>query len=168
MNIHVASGIGTGPTTLAAFDEALNVNGIANYNLLYLSSVIPPQATVTVQPGAIPAEIMPGTWGDRLYVVMAEQRTDIVNEEVWAGIGWVQDPETKKGLFVEHEGHSEASVRNDIEASLRALMKTRGIDFGEINMAVKGAICDGTPICAMVVAAYQASDWDNRAHHIQD
>src|ERR1700754_5073193 len=118
MQIHIASGTGKGPTTLAAFDAALNANGIANYNLLVLSSVIPPETEVVVQPQAIPHEIMPGNWGDRLYVVMAEQRTDVHNEEVWAGIGWVQDPETKKGLFVEHEGHSEASVRSDIEATL--------------------------------------------------
>lgn len=166
MNIHLASGTGTGTTTLAAFDAALNANGIANYNLLLLSSVIPPETTITVEPGAIPAQIMPGGWGDRLYVVMAHERTDVPNEEVWAGIGWVQDPETNKGLFVEHEGHSEAAVRADIEASLKGLMHNRGIDFGDIHMEVTGATCDGTPTCAMVVAVYQASDWGNGPHLI--
>ncbi len=167
MQIHITSAMGTGPTKLAAFDAALNNNGIANYNLLLLSSVIPPESEVVIQSSAIPSEIMPGKWGDRLYVVMAEERTNLLNEQVWAGIGWVQDPETKKGLFVEHQGHSETEVRNDITTTLQALMETRGIDFGEIHMEVQGAECKGEPVCAMVVAVYQASDWANGAHFIR-
>src|SRR5882724_3759646 len=108
MQIHVASGTGTGPTTLAAFDAALNDAGIANYNLLVLSSVIPPHTNVVVHDGRLD-ETLPGEWGDRLYVVRAEQRADQPGEQAWAGIGWVQDPETHKGLFVEHEGHDEQS-----------------------------------------------------------
>lgn len=163
MNIHLASGIGTGPTTLAAFDSALNITGIANYNILRLSSVVPPNTDIKIHPtgSAVPHEIMPGGWGDRLYVVMAEQRVDTPNVEAWAGIGWVQEAGSKKGLFVEHEGTSEQAVRRDIEDSLNALMTTRGIDFGPMQMEVTGGVCTGKPICAMVVAVYQASDWNN-------
>jgi arginine decarboxylase len=106
---------------------------------------------------------VPGDWGDRLYVVMAEQRVSTAGQEAWAGIGWVQDDATKRGLFVEHEGTSEASVRSDIEQSLKALMETRGIDFGEIHMVVNGGTCDGTPLCAMVVAVYESAGWQSRA-----
>ncbi len=165
MNIHVSAGIGSGPTTLAAFDAALNQNGIANYNLIRLSSVIPPATDLTIhKEGPIPAAVMPGNWGDRLYVVMAEQREERPNVEAWAGIGWVQEEGSKKGLFVEHEGSSEEKVRRDIEQSLRALMATRNVDFGEIHMNVIGKTCLHTPICAMVVAVYQASDWENAAY----
>ena len=59
---------------------------------------------------------------DRLYVVMAECRTHRVGEEAWAGIGWVQDEVSGKGLFVEHEGPSEAFVRGAIDASLESLV----------------------------------------------
>jgi len=165
MQIHVGSGAGNGPTTLAAFDAALNDVGIANYNLLRLSSVIPPATDVVVYDHKITQQL-PGTWGDRLYVVMAEMRVDTPNVGAWAGVGWVQDPETGKGLFVEHEGHSEDEVRQDIQHSLEALMVTRGVDFGPINMKVTGRLCTGEPVCAMVVAVYQASDWDNKPHFI--
>ena len=165
MKIHVATGLGTGPTKLSAFDAALNHAGIANYNLLRLSSVVPPNSEIVVhEKSPIPADQMPGGWGDRLYVVMAEQREHIPNAEAWAGIGWVQEKESKKGLFVEHEGKSEKAVRSDIEQSLKALMATRNVDFGEINMVVEGRTCKHQPICAMVVAVYQASDWENGAH----
>lgn len=161
MNIHIGSGMGSGPTTLSAFDSALNDAGIANYNLLVLSSVIPPNTTVIEHESGI-SNKLPGTWGDRLYLVKAEMRTDKPNQEAWAGIGWVQDKETGRGLFVEHEGTNEATVRRDIEQSLEALMATRNVDFGEIHMRVTGRVCTHHPVCALVIAAYQVSDWHNK------
>src|SRR5579884_3429211 len=114
MKIYLSTGLGNGPTKLAAFDAALSDAGVANYNLLRLSSVIPPKADIKEFPDGLPADLRPGEWGDRLYVVMAEKRVDTPNVEAWAGIGWVQDKETGKGLFVEHEGESEKAVRRDI------------------------------------------------------
>jgi arginine decarboxylase len=166
MKIYVAPGIGTGPTKLSAFDAALNDAGVANYNLLRLSSVVPPETTVIPLDKRIPSEHMPGGWGDRLYVVMAEERVDTPNTEAWAGIGWVQDKKTRRGLFVEHEGQSEKTVRKDITQSLEALMATRNVDFGPINMKVVGRTCTHLPVCALVVAVYQASDWDNNPYHV--
>ncbi len=160
MNIHLCSGLGSGPTKLSAFDSALNDAGIANYNLIKLSSVIPPKTIIKEIEGNLPSKIRPGQWGDRLYVVMAEKRVDTPNVEAWAGIGWVQDQKTGKGLFVEHEGESEKAVRRDIKQSLVALMATRNVDFGEIRMRVIGKTCTHHPVCALVVAIYQASNWD--------
>jgi len=98
MNIQIAAGTGTGPTKLAAFDVALKEAGIANYNLIRLSSIVPPESKIKVYDGPITEQ--QGTWGDRLYVVMADMRVDTPNVEAWAGIGWVQDQKTGKGLFV--------------------------------------------------------------------
>jgi arginine decarboxylase len=98
---------------------------------------------------------------------MAEMRVDTPNAEAWAGIGWVQDKETGKGLFVEHEGHSETAVRRDIQQSLEALMATRNVDFGPIHMQVVGRTCTHLPVCAMVVAVYQASSWQNEPQLIE-
>ncbi|HVI60891.1 MAG TPA: pyruvoyl-dependent arginine decarboxylase [Candidatus Saccharimonadales bacterium] len=162
MKIYIAPGIGTGPTKLSAFDAALNHAGVANYNLLRLSSIIPPDSSILPQKKSIPAEAMPGGWGDRLYVVMAEKRVDTPNTEAWAGIGWVQDKDSGKGLFVEHEGQSEKAVRRDITQSLEALMATRNVNFGEIHMNVVGRTCINHPVCALVVAVFQSSDWDNK------
>ena len=157
MIIKVGAGIGTGPTQLSAFDAALNDAGVANYNIIRLSSIIPPKSKIEVSKQALVD--LPGKWGDRLYVVMAEQRAHVSNEEAWAGIGWVQEKETGKGLFVEHDGSSEKSVRNDITQSLEALMATRNVDFGKINMEVVGTTCKHLPVCTLVVAVYQASGW---------
>lgn len=156
MKIQLSSGTGKGHTKLAAFDAALHEAGVANYNLIRLSSVIPPGSTIKI---AKPISEQPGKWGDRLYVVMAEMRVDTPNMEAWAGIGWVQDKKTGKGLFVEHEGNNEQTVRRDIKASLEALMGIRNVDFGDIQMEVVGRTCTHDPVCALVVAAYQATGW---------
>lgn len=157
MIINLATGIGTGPTKLSAFDSALNHAGVANYNLLPLSSVIPPSSTIAVSDK--PLKKLPGQWGDKLYVVMAERRESTPNREAWAGIGWVQDKKTGKGLFVEHDGESEKTVREDIRDSLHALMATRNVDFGEIHMKVVGSMCHRDPICALAVAVYESETW---------
>ena len=158
MNINIGSGIGTGPTRLSAFDSALYNAGVANFNLIRLSSVIPENTNIIVHNDQ-PIPEVKGKWGERLYVVMAETRVDTPNVEAWAGIGWVQDKKTKKGLFVEHEGNSEDAVRRDITQSLEALMATRNVDFGEINMKVVGRVCTHYPVCALVVAVYESDSW---------
>jgi len=156
MKIRITEGVGTGPTELAAFDQALVKGGIANYNLIYLSSVLPPESDVEFSTRPPEAE---GEWGDRLYVVMAQKRTSLRNQEVWAGIGWMQDPETKQGLLVEHEGHSETEIRDDIEHTLAALARNRRMTFGPINMHVVGTKCTTVPVCALVVAVFEATSW---------
>ncbi|NDA64718.1 MAG: pyruvoyl-dependent arginine decarboxylase, partial [Chitinophagia bacterium] len=95
MKIQITQGVGNGPTQLAAFDKALNEAGVANFNLIYLSSVVPPNSKII----ATKKPMIEGEWGDKLFVVAAQQRTSTRHEEAWAGIGWVQDPKTGKGLF---------------------------------------------------------------------
>jgi arginine decarboxylase len=119
--------------------------------------VIPPETTVSVGDG--PADVM-GDWGDRLYVVMAEQRVDRPGREAWAGIGWAQHEESGRGLFVEHEGNSERQLRDDLERSLSSLIEARPqVRFGPIHTSVQGARCEGSPVCALVVAVYEAAGW---------
>ena len=159
MKIYVAGSAGVGSTELSAFDDALIKTGVANYNLIRLSSVIPPQSEVSLTDHI---NEKPGSWGDRLYVVYAESRTSNPGEEVWSGIGWVQDPTDGKGLFVEHEGHSEAEVETLIRNSLKDLMNSRGLSGLEIKTKLVGATCNDNPVCALVVACYQVSDWSNK------
>lgn len=157
LTIRLATGTGTGPTALAAFDAALVDCGIANFNLLKLSSVIPMGAALEhPETPSVPA----GGWGDRLYVVMAEQRASDPGEEAWAGIGWVRDAESGRGLFVEHEGVDRDKVEQDIAASLGALVAVRpDHTFGPPQMLLRGTQCIDEPVCAMVVAIYESDPW---------
>lgn len=155
--IEVASGVGSGPTTLAAFDAALQSAGVGNFNLITLSSVIPPGTTVMSIDDAVTHP--DAEWGDRLYVVMAEMRVDQSGQQAWAGIGWTQEHESAKGLFVEHEGHSEDEVRSDLAATLTSIAASRDEVFGPLEYAVQGTVCRDEPACALVVAVYGSAPW---------
>jgi arginine decarboxylase len=157
VTIRITSGIGRGPNTLAAFDGALRAAGIANYNLLRLSSVIP---TGAVLERPEPADLdLTGDWGDRLYVVLAEMRIVDPSYEAWAGIGWVQDDHTGRGLFVEHEGHSRAEVEREIDASLTSLCAGRPQSFGPHRTEIIGTPHLGEPTCALVAAVFESEPW---------
>ena len=122
LRISVPTGTGEAPTELAAFDRALLDAGIANHNLIALSSTIPPGAEVR-EKGAPEAD----TWGQVLDVVLAQQRESRVGVEAWAGLGWVQDEQTGRGMFVEHEGGNRRSVEAQIEASLDSMIASRAM-----------------------------------------
>jgi arginine decarboxylase len=156
LQIWVTSGTGEAPTELAAFDRALLDAGIANHNLIPLSSMIPRGAVVAVKEP--PAE---EAWGQVLYVVLAQQRESRVGVEAWAGLGWVQDRDTGRGMLVEHEAGSRHSVEAQIEASLESMVESRGLPFGPMQMATVGVTCHNHPVCALVVAVFgPAHPWD--------
>ncbi len=141
---------------MAAFHRALMLLGIGENNLVRLSSVIPPGWHVDPS-GATPAPT--GGWGDRLYCVYAEQRTCTPGEEAWAGIGWIQRVDGQGGLFVEHEGGSEAFVRDAITKSLTDMAGRYDVEFEAPECVVSGVHCTGEPVCALVVAPYQSAPW---------
>ncbi len=155
MIIPVVGAVGRGPTKLAAFDAALVGAGVADRNLILLSSVLPP-AAVICQPGRLNAA--PGGWGDRLYCVAAHATTDQPGAQVWAGVGWAQD-HTGRGLLVEHDAGSEADLRHLVAASLDGLCTNRGVTLPRRGVRAAGAVCDGRPVCALVVAVFQAQAW---------
>lgn len=159
MPIRIAGGTGRGPTEIAAFDAALRAVGVANYNLIRLSSVLPPGSVVSAP--RLPMSL-PGRWGDRLYVVLADARTGVVGAEAWAGIGWIQHRRLGHGLLVEHEGGSEVKVTSDIELSLASLRRGRGDTgdrLGDPELRTAGVTCTDQPVCALVVAVFAVQPW---------
>jgi arginine decarboxylase len=155
MKIYLTVGRGDGPTPLAAFDNAMYDARVGNYNLIHLSSVIPPYSTIEHAPFV--GE--PKDYGDRLYVVLASQTETVPGKWAWAGLSWTQEPNTLRGLFVEQHGSSEAEVRHNLEATIKSLMARRPYEYGAINMEVAGVECKGEPVCVMVVAAYKSLGW---------
>lgn len=159
MRIEIVAGTGFGATELAAFDAAEIGMGISNGNLITLSSVIPPGAEVVQVDGPT---TLAGNWGDRVYSVVADNRTSRQGVEIWAGIGWAMLEGGTKGLFAEHVGGSRQSVESQIRDSLLGFMENRGLDPDEslIQMKVIGTTCRKQSACALVAAVYQAQSWD--------
>ena len=67
LDITVRSGSGTGRTLLSAFDNALQGAGVADFNLVTLSSVIPPASRIRNVEG-----VLAGGHGDLLFCVRAQ------------------------------------------------------------------------------------------------
>lgn len=158
--IPVAGAVGDGPTPVAAFDAALLKLGIANLNLIRLSSVIPTGARIEValddRPPMVATE---AGWGDRHYVVYADARAENPGEVAAACVGWVQNPDTGAGLFVEIEGNDEELVREQVAASLRAMVEARDIQVGPPTLMSRSIRCVDQPVCALVVASFTTEPW---------
>ncbi len=156
MQIKITSAVGRGPTPLSAFDAALQNAGIENYNLIPLSSVIPTDATLERARFSTP----PSEYGHRLYVVMARHDASETGEEAWAGLGWTQEPDRGRGLFVELHGSSKRSVEHAIESTLDSMKASRPYEYGKNESEIVGVVCEGEPVCALVIAVYSSEGWD--------
>lgn len=155
LTIHLASGMGEGPTPLAAFDAALMDAGVANYNLLCLSSVIPPNARVV----RAKHRTLPDHYGRRLYVVMSQMRQSQPGRHAHAGIGWVQEGDAGRGLFVELHDADRDRLELDLHTTLGAMRRGRDVDYGPVQTAIASKLCSAQPVCALVVAVYACEPW---------
>jgi len=161
MKIIMTAGRGEGNTTLSAFDAALKEAGILNYNIIRLTSVIPPGTEVIEEkwPNG------PAEHGKKLYTVLSDIRTDLLGRAIAAGIGWYQDKDGR-GIFAEHtdiieslnEKEAERNVRQKIQATIEDLCKHRGYKFEQkkLKMVVLSTEVINKPTCTLVAAVYQA------------
>lgn len=98
------------------------------------------------------------SFGDRLYIVLAEKIETEKGREAWAGIGWVQTKDGR-GLFVEHHGSQQAEVIRLINGSLTDMVQYRKEKFGDIHYQVVGTRCEDKPVCVLVAAVYKSEKW---------
>jgi len=165
MKIKVAAGRGEGSTTLSAFDTALKAAGIHNYNIIRLSSVIPPESEVVVEKW----RNSPAEHGKKLYTVLAEIRTDLLNRSIAAGIGWYQTKDNR-GVFAEQHDiieslnteEAETNVAKKLEATVRDLCVNRGYPFNKRNYKtmITSAEVKNKPTCVLVAAVYESQSFD--------
>ncbi len=163
LTIYVVSGSGFGKTELSAFDAALKATGVCNYNLIPLSSIIPPDSKVVKMPIL---NLNENEYGHKLYCVKAEIRSIQPKEIIAAGIGWYQYQDNR-GLFVEHDERGtnlEEVIRNlelKISNSLNDLCDFRNIPFDKNNVHSKIAHTQVNqyPSCALALAVYQSEGW---------
>jgi len=154
MNIFITHGIGEGLTKLAAFDAALFDAGIANYNLIKLTSIIPPESKIIV--GKLKWNKI--EWGNKLYVVISSWVEEQFGEAVYVGLGW--ENEIKRGgIFVEHRGRTKKEVIDIIKKSLFSIKKYR-LTKGKIEKKIVGIKCVDKPVCAIVAAVYKSEGWE--------
>ena len=122
-------GVGVNKDRLASFEAALRDAGIEKYNLVYVSSILPPHCKIiTKEEGLVyfkPGEIV--------YVVMARSETNEPNRLVSSAIGVAipSDPNAY-GHLSEHHAYGETAKKSgeyaeDLAATM--LATTMGIEF---------------------------------------
>lgn len=154
--IQVACGVGSASTELAAFDRALLQCGLENLNLIPLSSVIPPVPVLEVKR----IEVDESSWGARCFCVLSRASTADRGATVSAGLGWLQDPFSLRGLFVEHHASSAAAVEALCTQSLIDMANDRNCKFDSPKFSTATITCVDQPVCAIAVAVYSICDWN--------
>jgi arginine decarboxylase len=151
--IHITTGTGEGQTELSAFDSALLDAGIGNFNLIQLSSIIPPNSEI--REDGVKLDSDSKEYGNFLYVVYSEMRVSKPGDEAWAGIGWVRSiGSDKRGLFVEHHGCTKQDVLDQIHSTLDDMTLVRDEKYGSISHRIVGIKCTERPVCAIVAAPF--------------
>lgn len=150
-SIRIVWGTGRGPTELAAYDAALAAANIHQYNLLRLSSVIPPSATVT-ETGSAPA-LAPT--GGKLYTVEAAATT--AAGPVTAALAWTRGDDGA-GIFYEAAGAEPSEpVTDRARAGLEAGAKLRSMraDQSQVRATTtEQSPADSESAAAVVAAVY--------------
>jgi arginine decarboxylase len=165
LQIAVVASIGQGQTPLSAFDAALWRCGVHGYNLLSLSSVVPPGSQIVAcDHYQAPA----AEHGHKLYVVKAEMRSEEPGAVIAAGLGWLQYGDGR-GVFVEHELHEshgdcaavERALTGQIMASLSDLAARRNVEFvAELaGSCITVTRVEREPKSAIAIAVYQSEAW---------
>ena len=110
---------------LNAFDRALKNAGIAQCNLVQVSSILPPECRK--------AELKEMPAGSIIYTVMARM-DGTEGMAIGAGIAWAWEKTGKYGLVVEAQGQMDRkSLKATLEWKMGEMAKIRGIEISNLN-----------------------------------
>ena len=124
-----SKGVGIHKDKLASFEAALRSAGIEKFNLVYVSSILPPHCKIITQEEGL-FDLKPG---QIVFVVMARSETNEPNRLIAASVGVAvpSDPNTY-GYLSEHHSYGETAKKageyaEDLAATM--LATTLGIEF---------------------------------------
>ncbi len=150
----LTKGVGTDKNRLSSFELALRNAGIEKFNLVYVSSILPPRCEIV--PKSEGLSYLQA--GEIVYCVMARNETDEPNRLISAAIGVAMPKDRKQyGYLSEHHAFGQtADFAGDFAEDLAATMlaSTLGIQF------------DPNSAWDARKATYRASGMIFRASHI--
>jgi arginine decarboxylase len=121
--IFLTKGVGTHKERLASFELALRDAGIASYNLVYVSSIVPPNCNLLSRNEGV--ELLKP--GQILFCVMSRIDTNEPNRLMAAAIGMAQpyDHRIVYGYLSEHKSYGQTQEKagdyaEDLAASMLA------------------------------------------------
>lgn len=127
--IFLTKGTGTHKSKLASFEMALRSAKIAEFNLVRVSSIFPPQATLISKSEGL-KRLQPG---QIVFCVMSEASTNEPNRKIAASVGIARPVDkSRHGYLSEHHSYGETSKQaGDYAEDLAAEMlgSTMGLDI---------------------------------------
>ncbi len=126
----ITSGKAVSPVSeLNAFDLALKKAGIAQCNLVCVSSILPKDCTETTKQNIDAGSIT--------YSVLARMDGD-EGTTVGAGIAWAWAKSKKYGLVAEAHGYMDKkALEETLEWKIKEMAKIRGIKIGQIRTQIE-------------------------------
>ena len=143
----LVAGVGKGKTQLTAFDNALQQAGVGDYNLIKVSSILPPNAKETKDIHVNKGSILPIAYGS----IMAEEKEKEIVAVVAVGIPKNQE---EIGVIMEYSGYerreqAELKVKKMVEEA----MKNRRIEILEIKCVSSSCVIDSNINCVFAGVA---------------
>ena len=127
--IFFVKGVGIHKEKLASFETALRAAGIEKFNMVYVSSIFPPNCKIVSKDEGL-KEL---NAGEIVYCVMAKSETNEPNRLISAAIGLaIPTDSTNYGYLSEHHAFGETDEKSgDYAEDLAATMlaTTQGIEF---------------------------------------
>jgi arginine decarboxylase len=128
-NVFFTKGVGKHKEKLSSFEDALRSAGIEKFNLVRVSSILPPRCTIITREKGLPLLEA----GQIVFVVMAQNESNEPNRLMAASIGMANpvDPEHYGYLSEHHSFGQTEKVCGEYAEDLAAKMlaSTLGIDF---------------------------------------
>ncbi len=135
----VVSGSATGPTEVSAFDAALADAGVADLNIVPVSSILPPDAVRLPEP----PEMTPGT---TVHAVLAKA----VGEKRVAAAVAIAYLEEGYGVISERTGPDAGTAEELALEDVEAMAETRNSDIIEVEIESTEAEPDDNPWASAV------------------
>ncbi len=119
-------------SSLNAFDEALMKAGIAQCNLVPVSSILPANA--------VEVDFIPITPGAIVFTIMARADGE-PRDTISAGVAWafgIDDENRRYGLVVEAYGKvSRSELKEDLTRKIQRMAAVRRMKLGEIRYRIE-------------------------------
>lgn len=144
----IVAGCGAGHTALNAFDNALQNAGVGNYNLIKVSSILPPFSTEANNVLGIPQ-------GALLPVAYSTICSSTIGEEIVAtiGVGIPSDP-NNIGVIMEYSSIvSSVDAEEIVRKMVQDAMNNRNIQIANILLKSSRIIVQNEYDCAFAAIA---------------
>lgn len=141
------SGTGVARRALNAFDAALVSAGVGNYNLIKVSSILPP--------GAVEGSEIPLIAGSRLPIAYGAQLAEEPGHRISASVSVaVPMDDSINGVIMEFHAHGTAADADRIVREMaEEAMELRGIKIKKILSTAVEALSGEQPTCVFASVA---------------